>query len=196
MEAAKEAAKRKGLTTMRKIVAGLFISLDGVTEAPESWQLAYINDEMLEAVGSAMAESDTMLLGRRTYEEFAGYWPDQGSEVEFADHMNNTPKLVVSTTLDAVEWRNASLLAGNVAEELTSLKQQPGKDISITGSATLVRSLLREGVLDELRLLVHPIVVGRGGRLFPDGEPQTPLELVDSKTFSTGVVYLTYRPQQ
>jgi len=196
VEAAKEAAKRKGLTTMRKIVAGLFISLDGVTEAPESWQLAYINDEMLEAVGSAMAESDTMLLGRRTYEEFAGYWPDQGSEVEFADHMNNTPKLVVSTTLDAVEWRNASLLAGNVAEELTSLKQQPGKDISITGSATLVRSLLREGVLDELRLLVHPIVVGRGGRLFPDGEPQTPLELVDSKTFSTGVVYLTYRPQQ
>jgi len=181
---------------MRKIVAGLFISLDGVTEAPENWQLAYINDEMLEAVGSAMAESDTMLLGRRTYEEFAGYWPDQGSEVEFADHMNNTPKLVVSTTLDTVEWRNASLLAGNVAEELTSLKQQPGKDISITGSATLVRSLLRERVLDELRLLVHPIVVGRGGRLFPDGEPQTPLELVDSKTFSTGVVYLTYRPQQ
>jgi len=159
---------------MRKIVAGLFISLDGVTEAPENWQLAYINDEMLEAVGSAMPESDTMLLGRRTYEEFAGYWPDQGSEVEFADHMNNTPKLVVSTTLDTVEWRNASLLAGNVAEELTSLKQQPGKDISITGSATLVRSLLREGVLDELRLLVHPIVVGRGGRLFRTASRRRP----------------------
>jgi dihydrofolate reductase len=180
---------------MRRIVAGLFISLDGVTEAPENWQLAYGNDEMFQAIGSTMAESDTMLLGRRTYQEFAAYWPDQGSEVELADYMNNTPKLVASTTLDTVEWRNASLLKGNVVEELTGLKQQPGKDISITGSATLVRSLLREGVLDELRLLLHPIVVGHGGRLFPEGEPKTPLELVDSKTFSTGVVYLTYRPQ-
>jgi dihydrofolate reductase len=180
---------------MRKIVAGLFVSLDGVTEAPENWQLAYVNDELLEAVGSAMAESDTILLGRRTDEEFAAYWPNQGSGVPFADHMNNTPKLVVSTTLDTVQWQGASLLNGDVAEELTSLKRQPGKDISLLGSATLVRSLLREGVLDELRLLVHPIVVGRGGRLLPDGEPQTPLELVDAKPFSTGVVSLTYHPQ-
>jgi dihydrofolate reductase len=179
---------------MRKIVAGLFISLDGVTEAPENWQLPYLNDELLEAVGSAMAESDTMVLGRRTYEEFASYWPQQGSEVQFADHMNDTPKLVASTTLDSVEWRNATLLKGDVAEELARLKQQPGKDISITGSATLVRSLLHQGVMDELRLLVHPVVVGHGNRLFPDGEPQRPLELVDSKTFSTGVVSLTYRP--
>jgi len=124
---------------------GLFISLDGVTEAPENWQLAYVNDEMVEAIGSAMAESDTMLLGRRTYEEFAAYWPDQGSEVQFADYMNNTPKLVVSTSLDTVEWRNASLLKGNVTEELTRLKHRPGKNISITGSVTLVRSLVREG---------------------------------------------------
>jgi dihydrofolate reductase len=180
---------------MRKIVAGLFISLDGVTEAPENWQLPYVNDEMLEAIGSAMAESDTMLLGRRTYEEFAAYWPDQGSEVQFADHINNTPKLVVSTTLDTVAWRNASLLEGDVAEELNRLKRQPGKDISITGSATLVRSLLRGGVLDELRLLLHPVVVGHGDRLFPDGWPQTPLKLVDTKAFSTGVVALTYRSQ-
>ena len=142
-----------------------------------------------------MAESDTMLLGRRTYQEFASYWPDQGSEVQFAYYMNNTPKLVVSTTLDTVGWQNSTLLKGNVAEELTRLKQQPGENISSTGSTTLVRSLLRDGVLDELRLLVHPIVVGRGERLFADGEPQRPLELVDSKTFSTGVVYLTYRPQ-
>ena len=181
---------------MRKIVAGLFISLDGVTEAPENWQLSYINDELVEAVGEAMAESDTMLLGRRTYQEFAAYWPNQGSEVQFAYYMNNTPKLVVSTTLDTVEWQNSTLLKGNVAEELTRLKQQPGENISSTGSTTLVRSLLRDGVLDELRLLVHPIVVGRGERLFADGEPQRPLELVDSKTFSTGVVYLTYRPQR
>jgi dihydrofolate reductase len=181
---------------MRKIVAGLFISLDGVTEAPENWQLAYVNDEMFQAIESTMAESDTMLLGRRTYQEFASYWPNQGSEVQFAYHMNTTPKLVVSTTLDTVGWQNSTLLKGNVAEELTRLKQQPGENISSTGSTTLVRSLLRDGVLDELRLLVHPIVVGRGERLFADGEPQTSLELVDSKTFSTGVVYLTYRPQR
>jgi dihydrofolate reductase len=112
---------------MRKIVAGLFISLDGVTEAPENWQLAYVNDEMFQAIESTMAESDTMLLGRRTYQEFAAYWPDQGSEVELADYMNDTPKLVASTTLDTVEWRNASLLKGNVVEELTGLKQQPGR---------------------------------------------------------------------
>ena len=181
---------------MRKIVAGLFISLDGVVEAPDKWHFPYFNDEMGEAVGSQMAAADTMLLGRVTYQDFAGYWPHQNSdENEIADHMNNTPKVVVSTTLDAVEWQNSTLIKDNVAEELTKLKRQPGKEIGITGSATLVRSLLRDGLLDELRLLVHPIVVGAGKRLFADGEPRTPLKLVDSKTFgSTGVIYLTYQP--
>jgi dihydrofolate reductase len=102
-----------------------------------------------------MAESDTMLLGRRTYEEFAAYWPDQGSEVQFADYINSTPKLGISTTLDTVQWRNSTLIAGDVAHEPGKLKQQPGKDISITGSTTLVSSLLRQGVLDELRLLLQ-----------------------------------------
>lgn len=180
---------------MRKIVAGLFISLDGVVESPDQWHFPYFNDEMGQAVGSAMAASDTMLLGRRTYEEFAAYWPDQSSDVPPADYMNNTPKLVVSTTLEKVEWQNSTLIDGhNMVEELTKLKQQPGKNISITGSATLVRSLLRVGLLDELGLLVHPIVVGRGRRLFEDGSDQVPLKLVDSKTFSTGVLSLTYAP--
>ena len=180
---------------MRKIVAGLFISLDGVTESPDQWHFPYFNDEMGEAVGTQMAASDTMLLGRVTYQEFAGYWPHQNSaDVPVADFMNNTPKVVVSTTLDAVAWQNSTLIKENVVEELTKLKQQPGKDISITGSSTLVRSLLRDGLLDELQLLVHPIVVGRGKRLFPDGTEQLPLELVAAKTFSTGVLALTYRP--
>ncbi len=180
---------------MRKIVAGLFISLDGVFEAPDQWHFPYFNDEMGEAVGAQMAAADTMLLGRVTYQEFAGFWPQQGDDVEFADVMNNTPKLVVSTTLDSVdEWQNSTLVTGDVADELTAIKQQPGKDIAITGSGTLVRSLLRDGLLDELRLLVHPIVVGSGKRLFTDSGDQTPLELVDSKTFSTGVLSLTYRP--
>lgn len=180
---------------MRKIVAGLFVSLDGVYEAPDQWHFPYFNDEMGNAVESQMAESDTMLLGRVTYQEFAGYWPNHsGDDMELANFMNDTPKLVVSTTLDSLDWQNSTLIGGNVVEELTRLKQQPGKDISITGSGTLVRSLLRDGVLDELRLLVHPIVVGSGKRLFADGSDQVPLQLVDSKTFSTGVLYLTYQP--
>jgi dihydrofolate reductase len=180
---------------MRKIVAGLFISLDGVIEAPDQWHFPYYNDEMGEEVGSQMAAADTMLLGRVTFQEFAGYWPHQGSDVEAADYMNNTPKLVVSTTLNSVDqWQNSTLIKGNVTEELSKLKQQPGRNIGITGSATLVRSLLRDGLLDELRLLVHPIVVGHGKRLFAENGTQTPLKLVDSKTFSTGVLYLTYQP--
>ncbi len=141
-----------------------------------------------------MAASDTMLLGRVTYQEFAAYWPHQGSGVEMADYINNAHKLVVSTTLDTVAWQNSTLIKGNVVEELTRLKQQPGKNIAITGSATLVRSLLRDGLLDELRLLVHPLVVGRGKRLFEDGGEQQALQLAESKTFSTGVLYLTYQP--
>jgi dihydrofolate reductase len=177
---------------MRKIVAGLFMSLDGVVEAPETWHFPYFNDEMGEAVASQMASADTLLLGRRTYEEFAAYWADKGSDVELADQLNSMPKLVASTTLEQVGWRNSTLIKGDVSEELSRLKQQPGSNISITGSGTLVRSLLRDKVLDELRLLVHPIVVGSGKRLFPESIDRVPLKLVDSRTFSTGVVYLTY----
>jgi dihydrofolate reductase len=178
---------------MRKIVSGLFVSLDGVVESPDQWHFPYFNDEMGEAVAAQMATSDAMLLGRVTYQEFAGYWPHQGSDVEGADHMNNTPKYVVSTSLESPEWQNTTLIRRNVVEELTRLKQQPGKDIAVVGSATLVRSLLRDNLLDELRLLVHPIVVGQGKRLFPDGTERTPLKLVEARIFSTGVLYLTYQ---
>jgi dihydrofolate reductase len=125
---------------------------------------------------AAMAASDAMLLGRVTYEEFAAFWPFQvGSDEDqqIADYMNNTPKYVVSTTLEEpLEWQNSTLIKENVAEEVAKLKQQPGKDISITGSGTLVRSLLEDDLLDELRLMVHPIVVGSGKRLFEDGSDQ------------------------
>jgi dihydrofolate reductase len=181
---------------VRKITAGLFVSLDGVTESPEKWQLPYFNDEMGEAVGAAMAAADAMLLGRVTYEEFASYWPGVSSEDQpFADHMNNTPKYVVSRTLEEpLGWNNSTLIKGNVAEEISRLKRQPGKDIGITGSVTLVQSLLQEDLLDELGLMIHPVVVGSGKRLFEEGGVPKGLKLVDSKTFSTGVVYLTYRP--
>src|SRR5829696_1734480 len=180
---------------MRKVTAGLFVSLDGVVESPEKWQLPYFNDEMGEAVGTAMAAADAMLLGRVTYQEFASYWPGVSSEDQpFADHMNNTPKYVVSTTLEEpLEWNNSTLIKGNVTQEITKLKQQPGKNIGITGSATLVQSLLQGDLLDELGLLVHPVVVGSGKRLFQEGGGPKGLKLVESKTFSTGVVSLTYQ---
>lgn len=180
---------------MRKIVAGLFISLDGVYEAPDQWHFPYFDDAMGRAVQTQMDAADTMLLGRVTYQEFASYWPHQSpAENDIADHMNGTPKLVVSTSLEQVDWQNSTLITGNVVEELTRRKQQPGKNINITGSGTLVRSLLRDGLLDELRLLVHPIVVGRGKRLFPQGVEQQPLKLAESTIFPTGVAYLTYQP--
>jgi dihydrofolate reductase len=187
--------------SMRKAIASELVSLDGVMESPEEWHFPYFNDEMEEAIGAAMATADAMLLGRVTYEEFAAFWPFQSSESsddqEFAGYMNNTPKFVVSTTLEEpLAWQNSTLIKGNVAEEVTRLKQQPGEDISITGSGTLVRSLLADDLLDELRLMVHPIVVGSGKRLFEDGSDQKALKLVDSKTFGTDVVYLTYQPAQ
>jgi dihydrofolate reductase len=180
---------------MRKIVAGLFISLDGVVEAPETWHFPYFNDEMGQIVGDQMAASDTMLLGRRTYQEFAAFWPNQGTDLPMAAEMNGVHKLVASTTLDNVDWQNSELIHGDVANDLRRRKQEPGTDISITGSPTLVRSLLEAGVLDELRLLVHPIVVGHGKRLFVDG-PTVPLKLASARTLATGVQYLTYVPAE
>jgi dihydrofolate reductase len=182
---------------MRKVIASLFLSLDGVMEKPETWHFPYFNDEMGAAIGRAMSSADAFLLGRRTYEEWAAYWPSQSpDENPMAAGINGMPKYVASTTLDEVTWQNSTLLGADVAEEVEKLKRQPGKDISVTGSATLVRSLLRDGVLDELRLMIHPVVVGRGRRLFEDGANQAPLELVESETFNSGVLYVTYRPAE
>jgi dihydrofolate reductase len=177
-----------------QVVASELMSLDRVMEKPEEWSFSYSNDEMKEANASEMASSDAMLLGRVTYEEFAAFWPYQDrTEQPYTDYLNNTPKYVVSRTLDEpLEWQNSTLIKGNVAEEVSRLKEQPGKDITIVGSGALVRSLLREGLLDELSLMVHPIVLGRGKRLFEEGGDQKALELVDSQTFTTGVLYLTY----
>jgi dihydrofolate reductase len=183
---------------MRKVVASELVALDGVIESPEKWSFQFHNDEMAEAQGAGMAAADAMLLGRVTYQEFASYWPYQNSaDQPFTDYLNNTPKYVVSMTLERpLEWQNSTLINGNVAEAIAKLKWQPGKDIGIVGSGTLVRSLLREDLLDELRLMVHPIIMGGGERLFEDGGDQKALELVDSKSFGTGVLYLTYHPAQ
>jgi dihydrofolate reductase len=181
---------------MRKVVASELVSLDGVMGSPQEWAFSYSDDEMEQANASGMAASDALLLGRATYQEFASYWPYQNSaDQPYTDYLNSTPKFVVSTTLEEpLEWQNSTLIKGNLAEEITELKRLPGKDITIIGSAALVQSLLADGLLDELRLMVHPLVLGGGKRLFEDGGDQKALELLDSKMFDTGVLYLTYRP--
>lgn len=181
---------------MRKISASFFISLDGVVESPDQWHFPYFNDEMGAAIAAAMAESDALMLGRVNYQEWAAYWPSQPGDDPIAGFMNNTTKYVVSTTLTNAEWSNSTVISGDIVAEITKLKQQPGKNISISGSGTLVRSLLRHNLLDELQLMIHPIVVGKGKRLFPDGYDQTPLKLIDSQIFSTGVAYLKYQPDK
>lgn len=177
---------------MRKIVAGLFVSVDGVVESPNTWTGPYFSPEVGQAVGSLMAAQDTLLLGRVTYQGFAEAFASQTGGV--ADQMNNTPKVVVSATLGIADWQNSTVISGDVAGEIIRLKQQPGKNIGMSGSATLVAWLLRQGLLDQLDLLVFPIVVGGGKRLFEADGNQVALKLAASRAFGNGVLHLTYRP--
>lgn len=177
---------------MRKVNAWLFVTLDGVIEAPETWVLA--DDAMFAAAEADYARSDALLLGRRTYETFAASWPQRGSEVPNADWLNNTRKYVASTTLESPEWNNSTVIEGDVTEAVARLKREDGKDILINGSGALVRTLLRDQLLDELRLFMHPVVVGSGIRLFNDGSDPVELTLVDSHAYANGVISLTYRP--
>jgi dihydrofolate reductase len=181
---------------MRKIAACLFMSLDGVVEKPEVWCPPYFCDEITQALAKSMDTSDAMLVGRRTYDIFAAHWPGRGTDDSSAVHMNNTPKYVVSTTMTTAEWKNSSLLRGDLVEEVTKLKQMPGKNINLSGSPTLARSLLRERLIDELWLLIVPTVLGKGSRLFPDGTEPIGLRLAESQTLSSGVVSLTYTPAE
>jgi dihydrofolate reductase len=176
---------------MGHITSGLFISLDGVIESPETWHFPYFNDEMGAAVGELMSGNDAMLLGRQTYDEFAAYWPTADAADPMTAAMNGSRKYVVSSSLTEATWENSTVVGGDVAAELAALKQE--NVLGTTGSATLVRSLLELGLVDELHLLVHPIVVGHGKKLFADGET-VPLELVSSTTFKTGVLHLVYAP--
>ena len=179
---------------MRKIKSSFFISLDGVVESPDQWHFPYFNDEMGAAVGGAFATTDAVLMGRVLYEEWAAYWPDNEDQ-PFGDVINAIKKYVVSDSLQSADWRNTEILSGDVAARVREIKTQDGGDISMSGSATTVRWLLREGLLDELNLLVHPIAVGKGmARLFPEGEETLPLKLLGAETFETGVLNLSYGP--
>ena len=177
---------------MRKIKSYFFISLDGVVESPDKWHFPYFDDEMGATVGASFATADALLMGRVLYKEWASYWPEHADQ-PFANVMNSIKKYVVSKSLTAANWNNTELLKGDVAGKLTDIKSRDGGDIAMSGSGTTVRWLLREGLLDELHLLVHPLVVGGGlARLFPPNEPQLPLQLLSSQTFKSGVLNLSY----
>ena len=178
---------------MRKISAGLFISLDGVIEAPDKWSFPYMTDEIGQTIGMLIGEGDTLLLGRRTYEDFAQSF-GAGMDDPMAEQMNSIAKVVVSTTLPSADWQNSTLVKDDVAGAITRLKQQPGRKINMSGSGTLLGWLLEQGLLDELHLLVMPVVVGSGRRLFDDVAQQTPMALAASESFSNGVLHLTYQP--
>ena len=184
---------------MRKIKATLFISLDGVVEAPDQWHFPYFNDEMGAAVDAVMGHVDTLLLGRVTYDTFAGAWPDReaagGEDAPFAKALGDARKFVVSRQDRELAWRNSERLEGDLVEAVAALKEEPGDThIAISGSPSIVRQLLAARLLDELHLLVHPIAVHDGTRLFEDGGSRLPLKLISSETFETGVVNLVYAP--
>jgi dihydrofolate reductase len=185
---------------MRKIVAGLFVSLDGVVENPQDWHFPYFNEEMGAAVDATLGSADTVLFGRTTYDSFAGAWPEReaagGEDAEFAKVLGDARKIVVSNRRLEFTWRNSEQLQGDLVEAVTALKHEPGGNIALSGSVSVVRQLLAAGLLDELHLLVHPIAVRKGLRLFDEGETPIPLRLVSSETFKTGVLNLVYAPAE
>jgi dihydrofolate reductase len=180
---------------MRKIIAYEYLTLDDVMEAPEKWQFPYLSDDVAESIKAQILDADAILLGRVTYEIFAASWPSRtNNEFGVADKLNSAPKYVVSTTLEKADWNNTTLIKGNVAAEISKLKQQPGGNIVIVGSGQLLDALMRHDLIDEYRLMLHPVVLGSGKRLFADGVLAA-LQLVEAKPFSSGVLLLRYQPR-
>jgi dihydrofolate reductase len=184
---------------MRKITAGLFIALDGVVEAPDQWHFPYFNEEMGAAVDATLGAADTVLFGRKAYDSFAGAWPEREQAGEedagLAKKLGDVRKIVVSNQKLEFTWRNSEQLEGNLVEAVTALKNEPGGNIGMSGSVSVVRQLLAADLVDELHLLVHPIAVRQGMRLFDEGET-IPLRLISSETFETGVLNLVYGPAE
>lgn len=193
---------------MRTISATLSTSLDGVIQAPGrpdedtrggfdrgGWAVPYNDDVMAQKMGEGMASSGNMLFGRRTYEDFFGFWPQQ-TDNPFTPYLNQANKYVVSSTLtEPLPWENSILLSGDPTASVAELKAESGPDLGIVGSGELVRSLLAAGLIDRYVLLIHPLVLGQGRRLFDDRGPGADLELVDSVTTSKGVIIGTYEPR-
>ena len=180
---------------MRKLVVSEYVTLDGVMENPGGgWSFQFWNEEAAKYKYDELFASDALLLGRVTYEGFAAAWPTMTGTGEFGERMNSLPKYVVSTTLSEVTWNNSRLIKENIVEEISRLKQQEGKDILVGGSADLVHTLMQHDLVDEYKLMVHPIVVGNGKRLFKEGSEKKVLKLVETEAFSSGIVILSYEP--
>jgi dihydrofolate reductase len=194
---------------MRKLTVSEFVSLDGVMQAPGGadedteggfrdggWQMGYFDDVAGERIGASMAQTGAFLLGRRTYEIFASYWPTQSDDDPFAKILNGLPKYVASTTLgEPLAWQNSTLLQGDVAKAVAELKEGEGGNIVVLGSGGLVQTLYENDLVDEYSLMIHPIVLGSGKKLFRE-VPRKSLKLADSLTTSTGVVMATYVPER
>ena len=192
---------------MRALRVIQFLSLDGVMQSPGDpeedteggfrhggWQRQYFDDVLGERTVKSMADTDAYVFGRKTYEKMASYWPTAPDDDPYARHLNSTPKYVASRTLDAVDWENSELIEGDVVEAVRTLKEQPGGNIAVLGSGELVQALIAHDLVDEYYLVVFPIVLGGGKRLFRDTGEVRRLELVDSEPTSTGGLILTYRP--
>jgi dihydrofolate reductase len=191
---------------MGKLVVNTFTSLDGVMQAPGmpeedreggfdhgGWQVPYFDEESGEVMTETLAAFDAMLLGRKTYEIFAGYWPYAPADDPIAARLNEAPKYVASRTLDSVGWKNSTLLKDDLAEEVARLKEQYN-EIHTSGSGNLVQSLMQQGLVDQYNLWVYPVLLGSGKRLFGDGTVPTALRLIASRTFGNGAVLLSYEP--
>ena len=192
---------------MSKIIVTNSVTLDGVMQAPGrtdedrrggfrygGWAVPYNDEIMGRVMGEGMANTGPLLLGRRTYEDFASIWPNMPDDNPFAAVLNSTRKFVASRTLtEPLPWVNSTLLPGDAADSVAELKKQSEKDIVILGSGELIQSLMRRKLIDEFVLLIHPLVLGSGRRLFTDGGASAALRLVDTKNTSTGVIIATYR---
>jgi len=184
---------------MRKLIASVWMTLDGVLDAEsmDVWFNPYHSEERAAYITKTIHGADALLLGRVTYEMLASYWPSQKNDDNGpASKLNSVPKYVVSSTLKKAEWKNSTIINERIVEEIAQLKQQPGQEIQIEGSATLVQSLMPTGLIDEYKFLIHPIILGSGKRFFKDGMGMTRLKLIESKTLSLGVVVLTYQPDR
>lgn len=185
---------------MRKLIVSEFVTLDGVMEAPggeeghphSGWVFDFMGPEQERYKLDEVLESDVLLLGRVTYETFAAAWPARSGE--FADKMNGMPKRVVSKTLTELEWSNSTLVEGDLAEEVDRLKQEGDGTVVVAGSRTLVHGLMERDLVDEYRLMIFPVVLGSGRRLFPETPDKTVLTLADTRAFDSGVVVNTYHP--
>ncbi len=195
---------------MRKLVVGTFLTLDGVMQAPGNpqedteggfkyggWQGPYFDADAGRFISEQIAAGEALLLGRVTYQIFAAYWPHAPADDAIARKLNSMPKYVWSTTLDKLEWNNSTLVKGDIVQEVTKLKQQPGSGIlSVTGSGKLAQTLMQRDLVDEYSLWIHPVVLGSGKRLFAAGIDPMKLKLINTKTTASGIVILTYQPDR